>query len=224
MATTRVAILEDQRMVRESVAELLAREGVQVVASCATPAEFLLALECEEVDVALLDLNLQHVPDAGLTVARELHERCPGMAVVVVTGSYDADLLQRCLQVGVSGFIDKGCAGAGVMLEAVQAAARGERLLPAGDVRDYVPAAGDGQSVNLLDRLTRREVEVLRYLSAGADNLKIAAHLGITERTVRAHVSSLYAKLGCENRAEMAVLAHALGLRTPANTASPALA
>jgi two-component system, NarL family, nitrate/nitrite response regulator NarL len=212
---TRVAILEDQRMVRESVAELLVREGVEVVASCATPAEFLHALERAEVDVALLDLNLQRVPDAGLTVARELRERRPSVAVVMVTGTCDAELASRCAQLGISGFVDKGSAGTSAVLDVVRAAARGERLLPADVALDFSapPTAARGPSV--LDRLTSREIEVLRFVSTGADNLKIAANLNITERTVRAHVSNLYRKLGCENRAEMAVFARGLGMRPP---------
>ena len=60
--------------------------------------------------------------------------------------------------------------------------------------------------------LTLRERQVLGHLATGADNLKVAALLDITERTVRAHVSSLYRKLGCENRAELALLARDMGV------------
>jgi DNA-binding NarL/FixJ family response regulator len=68
-----------------------------------------------------------------------------------------------------------------------------------------------------MSSLTVREREVLAYVSAGADNLKIASHLKISERTVKAHVSSLYKKLGPENRAQLALLARQLGIRPPAN-------
>ena len=213
--TTRVAILEDQRMVRESVVEFFTREAFQVAVSAETADAFLAALEREDVDVALVDLNLQRVPDAGVEVVRALHERRPGLPVVVVTGTGDAELLQRCVDLGIAGFVDKGSAGMGAMLDVVRAAARGERLLPASAAFDLQPGAAPARAPSVLDRLTGREVEVLRHVATGADNLKIAAHLDITERTVRAHVSSLYRKLGCENRAEMAVFARGLGLRLP---------
>lgn len=67
-----------------------------------------------------------------------------------------------------------------------------------------------------LDKLTVREVQVLRHVGAGYDNLKIAAHLSITERTVRADVSALYRKLGSENRTQLALLARQLGVRPSA--------
>ncbi len=73
-----------------------------------------------------------------------------------------------------------------------------------------MPAA-DGAAA-LLDKLSAREREVLGFISAGYDNLKIAATLDITERTVRAHVSNLYRKLESENRASMALLGYRMGL------------
>jgi DNA-binding NarL/FixJ family response regulator len=67
----------------------------------------------------------------------------------------------------------------------------------------------------VLSALTQREREVLAYVAGGADNLKIAAHLQIAERTVKSHVTQLYRKLGAENRTQLALRACHLGVRPP---------
>ena len=72
-------------------------------------------------------------------------------------------------------------------------------------------------SRNVLHRLTAREREVLGFIASGADNLKIAVCLGITERTVKAHITSIYRKLDVENRTQMAMLACQLGVERPAS-------
>ncbi len=77
---------------------------------------------------------------------------------------------------------------------------------------DDVPPVTPPQGSPALARLSEREREVLTYVAAGADNLKIAAHLGIRERTVKAHVSALFRKLDCENRTQLALLARELGV------------
>ncbi|HVG60038.1 MAG TPA: helix-turn-helix transcriptional regulator, partial [Hyalangium sp.] len=68
---------------------------------------------------------------------------------------------------------------------------------------------------SVLNSLTQREREVLAYVAGGADNLKIAAHLQIAERTVKSHVTQLYRKLGAENRTQLALRACHLGVRPP---------
>jgi two-component system, NarL family, nitrate/nitrite response regulator NarL len=101
------------------------------------------------------------------------------------------------------------------VVTAVKALARGERLLPA-ELNPFTQPpqlpSSRGPSLGIL---SDREREVLAYVAGGVDNLKIAAMLGISERTVKAHVSSLYRKLGSENRTQLALLARELGVRPP---------
>ena len=102
------------------------------------------------------------------------------------------------------------------------AVSRGERLMPLGlawssPFQGFQPQEEPVSNGGELGKLTLREREVLGYIAAGADNLKIAACLGITERTVKAHITSIYKKLGPENRTQLAVLACQLGVQRPAS-------
>jgi DNA-binding NarL/FixJ family response regulator len=93
---------------------------------------------------------------------------------------------------------------------AVEAVARGERLLE--EAATFASPPRSSRSRTLPAKITPRELEVLARVAAGEDNLKIAMLLGITERTVKAHVGALYQKLGMENRVQLALLARDLGV------------
>ena len=104
------------------------------------------------------------------------------------------------------------------LLSAVQKVARGERLIPP-ELLSPGTASSDMRA-SPMDRLTHREREVLELVAGGADNLQISARLGITERTVKAHVSNLYRKMGVQNRVEMAMIAYQSGFARPLDAGS----
>jgi len=222
-AGTRVGILEDQRVMRESLAEVLESAGFHVVANSGDPNAFLALLGSEQPGVAIVDLTLESedglsVTD-GLSVVREIHRWHPEVRTLVLSATRSPEIVERCYAEGAAGYLYKLTADCDSVVAAVQAAARGERMIPF-DFLQSRPAellAQDSgpQARNLLATVTSREREVLAYVASGADNLKIATHLQITERTVKAHVSSLYRKLGPENRAQLALLARQLGVRPP---------
>ena len=217
----RVAILEDQRVMRESLAEVLETAGCKVVASSGDPNSFLARLNNEPPTVAIVDLMLESedglsVTD-GMTVLREIHQWHPDIRTLVLSASRSPQTVERCYHEGAAGYLYKLTATCDSVVGAVQAIARGERLMPfqfvQGDGEHRESAPEQNQA---LYSLTAREREVLGYIAGGADNLKIATFLHISERTVKAHVSSLYRKLGPENRAQLALLARQLGVRPPA--------
>ncbi len=133
----------------------------------------------------------------------------------MVSGATEPELADTCAALGVAGFLEKGSAGPQALVDAVRAVAAGQKVFPARTLAIGPRAESSSPAAAALRGLTTREREVLTYIAAGFDNLKIAAQLDITERTVRAHVSSLYRKLGQENRTQMALLAGSLGLRPP---------
>lgn len=224
-AEIRVAILEDQRVLRDSLAEVLEETGIRVVVSSGDPELFFARLEAERPSVAIVDLTLES--EDGLTVAdglqviEEVQRWHPEVRTLVLSASRDPEVVERCIALGAAGYLHKLTADCTAVIEAVKAAARGERMIPFNFMRRAAPEtdatmARDSHGPrNLLSTLTAREREVLAYVAGGADNLKIATHLLITERTVKAHVSSLYRKLGPENRAQLALLARQLGVRPP---------
>lgn len=215
----RVAVLEDQQVFRESLVALLELSGMRVVASCSEPASFLARVRESSPQVALVDLRLEHVGrslvEDGLMALRQLHDFHPGVRSLVLSGHWDAETVERCFQAGAAGYLCKLNVGCDQVVEAVERVARGERLVPMG-LLDTHALQFEAPTSPALASLTSREREVLGYVAGGADNLKIAACLGITERTVKAHLTSIYKKLGPENRAQLAVMACELGVQRPA--------
>lgn len=210
LGNIRVGVLEDQRLARECICDLLAQRGVNIVAASASSPDFLGRMLPVEPHVVLVDLYLggaEGRSEGGLDAIRTLRERHPNVAVVAMTGSATPEEMDASMREGAVACLDKNRAGPDLIVSTVHAAANMQPL-----ERFAVPVT-PARSGSPLSSLTAREVQVLRHLATGADNLKIAALLAITERTVRAHVSSLYRKLGCENRTEMAVLARRLGVR-----------
>jgi DNA-binding NarL/FixJ family response regulator len=217
----RVGILEDQQIMLESLASIFESSGIEVVARAASVEDFLARTRQKPPDVAVVDLRLERMGSQeaadGYRAVELLHDFHPNVRPLVLSANQDPTEIERCLRAGAAGYLCKLNVSGATLLEAVERVARGERLVPpelfpySAPMEDLSPARG------ALRRLTAREREVLGYIASGADNLKIAAHLGITERTVKAHITSIYRKLNVENRTQMAMLACQLGVERPAN-------
>jgi two-component system, NarL family, nitrate/nitrite response regulator NarL len=204
----RLGILEDQQVFRESLMALFEDAGMRVVVSGGTVDEFLGQLGSSVLDVALVDLRLEQpdswAVDNGLRLVEVLRERNTSTRSLVLSAHREVPVIERCFQAGAVGYLCKLNVGSARLVSAVQQVARGEWLVPPELVLPGRPASAAHAS--LLDRLTQREREVLGMVASGADNLQISARLGITERTVKAHVSNLYRKLDVQNRVEMAMV------------------
>ncbi|ATB45159.1 response regulator transcription factor [Corallococcus macrosporus] len=213
----RVAILEDQQVFREALVAVLEVAGMDVVAGCAEPAPFLARVRETLPHVALVDLRLAlpewEAPTGGMDALQSLHDFFPQVKPLVLSGHREAALVEQCLQAGAAGYLWKQNVSCAEVVEAVERVVRGERLLPAGLAWTPPEPTLPGE----LGRLTPREREVLGYIAAGADNLRIAACLGITERTVKAHITNIYKKVGSESRTQLAVLGCQLGVQRPAS-------
>jgi two-component system, NarL family, nitrate/nitrite response regulator NarL len=216
----RVALLEDQQIFRETLVSLLEGAGMRVVARCAETGSFLSNLRAAAPDVAVVDLRLEQVGrqgvENGMDALKYLHDFHPKVRALVLSGHQEPEVVERCFQAGAAGYLCKLTVGIDDVVRAVTRVAQGERLLPVDMLNANALHLEDMDvPASALSKLTLREREVLGYVAAGADNLKIAAHLGITERTVKAHLTSIYRKLGPENRAQLAVLACELGVPRP---------
>jgi len=212
----RVAILEDQQVFREALVAVLEGAGMEVVAGCAEPAPFFARVRETLPHVALVDLRLElperEAPTCGMSALRRLRDFFPAVKPLVLSGHREQEVVEQCLQAGAAGYLWKQNVGCAEVVEAVERVGRGERLLSVG----MSPPRPETSSRGALDLLTPREREVLGFIAAGADNLRIATRLRITERTVKAHITSIYKKLGSENRAQLAVLGCQLGVQRPA--------
>lgn len=200
-----VVILVKQRLLRECLTAALEGRGMQVSAS--EPDAIVFQRVLADHSGAAPVVVLTDVSD----LLGMVQDRPEARAILISNGlaSYSAD---ECLRAGAWGFVDSTLADGPELASVVEAVAGGQRgARSVGSATEDLRQAGIGTSV--VHRLTLREREVLEHIAAGEDNLKIASQLGIAERTVKAHVSSLYRKLGQENRAQLALFARQLGLR-----------
>jgi DNA-binding NarL/FixJ family response regulator len=210
----RVAILEDQQVFRESLESLFERSGLEVVCRGSDVEGFMAQVARAEPDVALIDLRLERAeggePGDGVRAVELLRELHPHVRCLVLSASREPEEMGRCFLAGAAGYLCKFNVGTAELLEGVRRVAQGEQVVPP----EFLGAAPSPRPQPLA-RLTPREREVLGYVAAGADNLQIAASLDITERTVKAHITNLYRKLGVENRIQMAMLAAQYGVPRP---------
>lgn len=205
----RVVILEDQPLMGQSLSDILQGAGFAVAGIYCEPDLFLSRLPVDLPAVAIIDLGLNGghrsiVPD-GMATLRELRNRYPDVKPLVFSGATERATVDRCYQEGAAGYLDKLSTEGEALISAVRAVLRGERLFPMNLLDSPLSVAESKPTCPVLDLLSVREREVLSYVAAGADNLKIATFLQVSERTVKAHVSALYRKLEAENRTQLAL-------------------
>jgi DNA-binding NarL/FixJ family response regulator len=210
----RVAVVDDQTLVREGIRSLLAlADDVEVVGDAADGDAALALLDKVDVDVLLLDLRMPRRD--GIATLEALAERGYGPPTLVLTTFDDDELVLQALRAGASGYLLKD-----VTLEhlvgAVRTLAEGGTLLqPMLTDRLLRAVTNREPTVEGFDRpepLTVREVDVLRLVAAGYSNAEIAGALHLAVGTVKNHVSSVLLKLGVRDRTRAVLRALDLGL------------
>lgn len=161
-----------------------------------------------ETDLILLDLTMPGVHGvSGLLYLRAEHPEVP---VVIVSASDDAGTIRQCLDCGASGFIPKS-----QPVEAIRDAIRrimdGEIWLPADVDLSAAPAGDAAGLVSRLSTLTPQQVRVLMMLGEGLLNKQIAFKLGVSEATIKAHVSAILQKLGVDSRTQAVIAINKIG-------------
>jgi DNA-binding NarL/FixJ family response regulator len=197
----RVVIVDDHPVVRFGLISLLnAQPDIEVVGEAESREDCLAVARDAMPDVLILDLEMGE-GGGGLEAIADL-QRLGGVRIVVYT-SHDNDwTVTRTLQTGVQGFVCKGTP-AETLVEAVHAVMRGQVYLDPAIAGKVVGTLGRSQDRRRVDRsLTERELEVLRKAAEGLRNKEISRELGISERTVKFHMSALMGKLGVSNRTE----------------------
>jgi DNA-binding NarL/FixJ family response regulator len=199
-----VLIVDDHPVVRRGLRVLLeVQEGIEVAGE-AGDGTTALALSSERTpDVILLDLKLPGLD--GLAVLGELQERGVKSRVLILTSVTDHAAAAAAMRAGAAGVLYKDV-DPDALVRAIRAVHDGHLLLaPEAAGTLLRPAAGPGAAG--LDALTGREREVLAELTTGRSNREIARVLHVSEKTVKAHVSSVLAKLGVQDRTQAALLA-----------------
>ena len=208
--SVRVSLLDGQLLRGDSLARVLSESGYTVVGRHAGADEFLSSLAQEQPQIACIDVTLDDDEGVGaLAEARQFH---PNLQVLALGDGPGA--LDRCIAAGAAAYLDTRTSLCTDVLHTLELLARGERAVSA-HMLSTVFQATRAPEHEQLRPLSARERQVLAWVAAGADNGDIAQSLQITERTVKAHVSSLYRKLRQDNRTQLALLARQLGIRPP---------
>lgn len=156
----------------------------------------------DDIDLVLLDLTMPGM--RGFSGLMFLRAQYPGVPVVIVSANEDPIAIRKCIDFGASGFIPKSI-GIETMRTAVEAVLAGEAWLP-----PDVDLTAEDETAGLVQRLatlTPQQVRVLMMLSEGLLNKQIAFELGVSEATVKAHVSAILQKLGVESRTQAVIAA-----------------
>jgi two-component system, NarL family, response regulator LiaR len=209
----RVLVVDDHAVVRQGLRGLLElQDGIEVVGDAADGAQGVDAATRLRPDVILLDLVMPALD--GISAMRLLRERLPETRVIVLTSFLDDDKLLPAIRAGAAGYLLKNAEPQEVV-RAVRAADAGQTILdPVVASRLVATLAADDRG-DPIDRLTPREREVLVLIGRGFANKRIARELGLAEKTVKAHVGHVLAKLGVSDRTQAAIAAVRGGLVDP---------
>ena len=196
----RVALADDNLIVREGLEQILAAETrVEVVASCVDSPSLLAAVEAESPDVVLTDIRMPpSQADEGIRVATVLRGTHPEIGVIVLSQYDDADDVLALLELGSDGrgyMLKERIHDRAQLVDAIETVANGGSVIDPRIVDVLVAARSRGTS-SLLTELTPRELEVLAEIAQGKSNHAIAESLVLTTRAVEKHINSIFLKLG----------------------------
>jgi DNA-binding NarL/FixJ family response regulator len=204
----RVFITDDQLLVRQGIRTLLEMDaGIEVVGEAGDGAEAIAAITRTAVDVLLLDVRMPR--KSGIEVLRELGERVP--PTLILTTFDDADVVLDGIRAGARGFLLKDVSY-DQLIAAIRAVASGGTVFQPAVTERLLRFAEAVRRPVVTERLTDREVEVVRLMSGGYSNREIAHALGTAEGTIKNHVSSILAKFGVRDRTRAVLKALESGL------------
>lgn len=205
----RLLVIDDHAMVREGLQQLLRKLGPNVSQYEAQDAESaLLLMETEkEFDLVLLDIMLPGTN--GLSLLGILRKRFPAVPVVVLSALDDLDTISRAMRLGAAGYVAKAVSGE-ILIDALKRVLAGEVYVPP-LLQEKLAASmgsGPGRGRSMTDRfgLAEGQRRVTELLREGKSNREIGDLLGLTEGTVKVHVSKIFRKLGVVSRAEAIAL------------------
>ncbi len=201
---TKLFLIDDHPIVREGLRAFLElSEDLEVVAEAGSMEEARAALKLHTADIFLLDIQLGEdlKQQNGLRLIPEIKQAQPNAKIIILSSFIDEDFVRDAMRLGVQGFLSKH-AGPKALRDAIYAALRGE--LPLDDKAVKVLAE---QQIDLLASVSKREREVIALVAEGLSNKAIAKELNITEKTVKAHLTNIFSKLGLKDRLQLALYA-----------------
>ncbi|MBI4673350.1 MAG: response regulator transcription factor [Chloroflexi bacterium] len=216
MEKIRVAIVDDQQLMRQGLQTLLEMEpDMQVVGQAGDGQAALELAQKLKPHVVLMDVRMPRLN--GVEATRQIRARFPQIQVIILTTFDDDEYVFEGLRAGAMGYLLKDVSAEN-LADAIRRVARGEALIQPSIARKVVSEfARLGQSKpapqhRLLEALSEREMEILRLVAHGLSNREIADKLFITEGTTKNHISNILSKLGVRDRTQAVIRAQELGL------------
>jgi DNA-binding NarL/FixJ family response regulator len=222
----RVAVVDDQSLVRMGLRTLIETEGdLKLVAEAADGAEGVAAIRRTRPDVVLMDIRMPVLDGLAALPAITAEPDLAGVRVIMLTTFELDEYVFEALRAGASGFMLKD-AEPDELVRAVRVVADGGSLLSPSVTRRVIEqfagaAPAPATPHPELARLTERERDILAWVATGRSNDEIAAELVVSPATVRTHVSRAMVKLGARDRAQLVVFAIQSGLAAPPGPATP---
>jgi DNA-binding NarL/FixJ family response regulator len=205
----RVLIADDHGIVRSGLRMLLEQQpDIEVVAEAADGIEARELAVSEQPDLAIVDVKMPRL--GGLEATREIRERAPGVAVLILSMHDEERYLFEALKAGASGYVLKRAADTD-LIDAIRAVERGEPFLTPEAQRALIRDVLEGDAQRP-EELTPREQEVVTLVAEANTNREIAAMLGLSEKTVENHRANAMRKLGMRDRVELVRYAIRRGL------------
>jgi len=195
-----VLLVEDHAIVREGTRAMLERDdSVVIVGEAQDGASAVAMARTLRPDVVLTDLELPIID--GLEVTRQIRARPDAPKVLVLSACDDPDCVRDAIAAGANGYLIKRATSRDIVT-AMHAVSRGELVIHPAVARDFFSGTG---SVARRNGLTEREMDVLRLAATGARNKEIGDRLGLSTRTIEAHFTTIFNKLGVSSRTEAVV-------------------
>ena len=208
----RLLLVDDHRMLRESLRRAMEDNGFDVVGEAPDGAEAVRLAEELRPDVILMDVTMPVLD--GVEATRQVRDRVPGTQVVILTMHADREVLVDAIRAGAAGYLVKDCSTEEVV-DTVRKAAAGETALSAelaasmlGEVRDLVRREESGAE----PIISKREEEVLQLIADGLSTTEVAEKLYISVKTVKNHLASIYQKLDTRDRTQAVLQAVRMGI------------
>ena len=198
---TRIAIVEDNRVIRESLMEFVKTDQeCECVFDCATAKEALKEIPKLEVDIVLMDIQLPDI--SGIECTARLKHLMPSIQIIMVTVYEDTERIFKALRAGACGYLLKRCTPE-ELVSAIREVRRGGAPMSREIARKVIVSFQEpANTASEVEDLSPREREILELLAAGFPNKQIAARVGLTDGTVRWHLRHVYHKLHVRSRTE----------------------
>ena len=211
MSMIRVLIADDHKMVREGLRRILEFDGeIQVIDEADNGEECIKKIRSSKPDIVLLDINMPVMN--GIEALQEIRKKKLKTKVIILTVHNEIEYLLRAVDIGIDGYVLKD-SDAHELIRAVTSVYEGDKFIRP----SLIPLLNSkliarDLDAERLEQLSKREIEVLKLVAVGMFNKEIGVELGISERTVKNHLSSIFKKIDSSDRTQAAVFAIRNGL------------